>query len=117
MDSIYGQCRIASYDVYVDNVFKTTVYTPGTTISGLSPSTTYSFYIVAKDYAGNKSTNSTTVNGTTEATGGTGDTGGTGSGTSCSTEDFESIPTGGSTSDSSYAGRTWTNKKHCMDCN
>ena len=34
---------IASYDVYVDNVFKTTVYTPGTTISGLSPSTTYSF--------------------------------------------------------------------------
>ncbi len=101
---------IASYDVYVDNVFNTTVYTPGTTISGLSPSTTYSFYILAKDYAGNKSTNSTTVNGTTEATGGTGDTGGTGSGTSCGTEDFESIPTGGSTSDSSYAGRTWTNK-------
>lgn len=101
---------VSSYDVYVDQVYHSTVYTPGTTISGLSPSTTYNFYIVAKDYAGNKSTNSNTVAGTTEATGGTGDTGGTGSGTSCGTEDFETIPTGGSSPDSSYAGRTWTNK-------
>lgn len=100
---------VASYDVYVDNVYQTTVYTPGTTISGLAPSTTYNFYIVAKDYAGNKSANSNAVSGTTEAAGGTGDTGGTGAGTSCGVEDFGKTPTGGATPDSSYANRTWTN--------
>ena len=98
---------VASYDIYIDGVYHSTVYNPGATISGLSPSTTYNVYVVAKDYAGNKSANSNTVSATTDAAGGSGGTGG--AGTTCGTEDFGNTPTGGSTPDSSYASRTWTN--------
>lgn len=50
---------VTSYDVYVDNVFKTTVVSTTATVSGLTPSTNYSFMVKAKDAAGNISVAST----------------------------------------------------------
>ena len=97
---------VASYDIYIDGVYYSTVYNPGATISGLTPSTTYNVYVVAKDYAGNKSTNSNAVSATTDASGGTGGTGSTA--TTCGTEDFGNTSSN-SSPDSSYASRTWTN--------
>lgn len=90
---------VAGYDVYVNGVYHSTVSGTSCVISGLSPSTTYSFYLIAKDLSGNASPQSNTASGTTLA----GSGGGT-PGTSCGTEDFASIPTG-----SGYATRTWTN--------
>lgn len=90
---------VSGYEVYVNNVLKTTVYSNFATISGLNPATTYSFYVIAKDAAGNKSASSEIVEGTTTTTGGEG------GGTSCGTEDFESAPS----PSSSYAERSWTN--------
>jgi len=95
---------VSGYDVYVDAAYKTTVYNNSATITGLSPDTTYSFYVVARDAAGNKSGNSESVIGTTENSGSGGE------GTSCGTEDFENIPsTGSNPPASSYTDRTWTN--------
>ncbi len=90
---------VSGYEVYVNNVLKTTVYSNFATISGLNPATTYSFYIIAKDAAGNKSASSSILEGTTTTTGGDGD------GTSCGSENFENAPL----PSSSYAERTWTN--------
>lgn len=90
---------VSGYEVYVDNVLKTTLTTTSGTITGLSPSTTYSFSIKAKDGAGNVSGISNSVNGTTTANSGGGTT------TTCGTENFENIPA----SSSSYTTRTWTN--------
>ncbi|MGV0848314.1 endonuclease [Empedobacter falsenii] len=96
------------YDIYVDNTYNTTVYSNNGTVSGLNPSTTYSFYVVSKDAAGNKSDNSTAIQVTTKESN-TG--GGSGEGTSCGTEDFENIPSTGSTPPaSSYTDRTWSNR-------
>ncbi|MCE3076466.1 endonuclease [Chryseobacterium gwangjuense] len=89
---------VTSYNVYMNGSLKTTVSSTSTTISGLSASTTYSFYIVAKDAAGNSSSNSSTVSGTT--------TGTVTPPTNCVNETFETIPT---SSTSSYLTRTWTN--------
>jgi endonuclease I len=58
---------IASYDLYVDGVLKDNSTGITKTISGLAPLTTYSFYIIAKDFDGNKSIASNTINGTTTA--------------------------------------------------
>jgi len=60
---------VTSYDVYVDGVL--TASTSGTTITitSLSPTTTYAFYVVARDAAGNSSPISSSVNGTTLAGG------------------------------------------------
>lgn len=91
---------VSSYDIYVDNAFKTTVYSNSGTITGLNPSTTYNFYLKAKDSAGNQSANSETVQGTTQTSGGSGE------GTSCGTEDFENLPA----TNSSYADREWSNR-------
>ncbi|ASK30218.1 endonuclease I [Chryseobacterium sp. T16E-39] len=91
---------VSSYDIYMNGSLKTNVSSTSTTVSGLSASTTYSFYAVAKDAAGNTSSNSSTVSATTES-GGT-----TNPGTECVNETFETIPTGSS---SSYSTRTWTN--------
>ncbi|WP_281240121.1 endonuclease [Flavobacterium praedii] len=63
---------VASYDVYMNSVLKTTVATSTATISGLTASTAYSFYIKAKDAAGNTSASSNTVSATTNSSGGTG---------------------------------------------
>ena len=94
---------VSGYEVYVNGIYHSTAAAINTTVSGLSPATTYSFYILARDAAGNKSAVSTTVQGTTEAGSGTGN------GTTCGTEDFENIPsTGSNPPASSYDDRTWS---------
>lgn len=92
---------VTAYDIYVDGVLKTTVSGTATTatVSGLAANTTYSFYIIAKDAAGNVSPQSNTATGTTTNTPPPTNT------TTCGTENFENIPA----SASSYATRTWTN--------
>jgi chitodextrinase len=56
---------VTGYNVYMNGALKTTVTGLAATITGLTASTTYSFYVIAKDAAGNSSVASTTVNGTT----------------------------------------------------
>lgn len=90
---------VSSYDVYMNGSLKTNVSSTSTTITGLNPSTTYNFYIKAKDAAGNSSANSSTVSATTNA--GTTNPNPTG----CVNETFETIPTASS---SSYSTKTWT---------
>jgi endonuclease I/chitodextrinase len=89
---------VAGYDIYVNGVLYSTVSGTTATVSGLNPSATYTFYIIAKDAAGNPSAQSNTATGTTLA-------GQPGGGGSCGTEDFSTIPP----SASSYATQTWTN--------
>lgn len=88
---------VTAYNVYMNGSLQTTTSSTSTTISGLTPSTTYSFYVVAKDAAGNSSSNSSTVSGTTNA--------GSTTPTSCANETFETIPATSST----YSTRTWSN--------
>jgi chitodextrinase len=59
---------VSGYDVYQNGVLKTTVSATSLAVNGLSVSTAYSFYVKAKDAAGNLSANSNTVNVTTTAT-------------------------------------------------
>lgn len=87
---------VTGYDIYKDGTFYATVTGTTATVSGLNPSTTYNFYVVAKDAAGNASTASNTAPGTTLAGGQPGG--------SCGTEDFSTIPA----ASSSYATQTWT---------
>lgn len=87
---------VASYDIYVNGVYHSTVTGTTAVVSGLQPSTTYSFYVLAKDLAGNVSPGSNTASETTLQGSTTG---------SCGTENFENIPA----SSSSYSTRTWTN--------
>lgn len=89
---------VSSYTVYMNGLLKTTVSSTSATISGLNPSTSYNFYVVAKDTAGNSSSNSSTVSGTTNA-------GTTTPSANCVNESFENIPA----SNASYSTRTWTN--------
>lgn len=89
---------VTSYDVYMNGSLKSNVTSTSTTITGLNPSTTYSFYVKAKDAAGNASANSSTVSGTTNAS--------TAPPVNCVNETFETIPTA---SASSYTTKTWTN--------
>ena len=88
---------VTGYDVYANGTLKTTVTGTSTTVQSLTPSTTYNFYVIAKDAAGNVSPQSNTATETTLA--------GTGGGGTCGTEDFSNIPA----SSSSYSTRTWTN--------
>ncbi|MGG5209800.1 endonuclease [Chryseobacterium sp. MIQD13] len=88
---------VVGYDVYVNGVLKTTVSGTTVTVQGLSPSTTYTFYVIAKDASGNASPQSNSAVGTTLA--------GQPGNASCGTETFETIPA----SSSSYSTRTWTN--------
>ncbi|WP_343659345.1 endonuclease [Chryseobacterium sp.] len=88
---------VTAYNVYMNGNLQTTVNSTSTTISGLAPSTTYSFYVVAKDAAGNSSSNSSTVSGTTNA--------GSTTPTSCANESFETIPAASAT----YSTRSWSN--------
>jgi endonuclease I/chitodextrinase len=89
---------VTSYDVYMNGSLKSNVTSTSTTITGLNPSTSYSFYVKAKDAAGNASVNSSTVSGTTNAL--------TVPPANCVNETFETIPTA---SASSYTTKTWTN--------
>ena len=77
---------IARYDIYQNGILKTNTTSNSLTVSGLSPLTSYSFYIVAVDTAGNLSTPSNITNVTTL---GTADT----SAPSVSTLSFSSITT------------------------
>ncbi len=79
---------VATYDIYLDGTLKTSSSSNSITVTGLNPSTTYSFYVKAKDAAGNTSSQSNTTTGTTTENTGGGDGGST---TSCGTEDFEGI--------------------------
>lgn len=92
---------VSGYDIYVDNVFKMNVSTTAGTVSGLNSATTYSFYVVARDAAGNKSNNSDTVQATTTGHGNPGEPE-----TTCGTEDFENMPA----TNSSYLDRDWLSK-------
>ena len=58
---------VSGYNVYLNNALKTTVTSTTTTISGLTASTAFSFFVKAKDAAGNISGASNTVNVTTAA--------------------------------------------------
>ncbi|GGF01948.1 Por secretion system C-terminal sorting domain-containing protein [Chishuiella changwenlii] len=98
---------IGAYDVYVNNVYNTTSYSNSATVNGLNPATTYSFYVVAKDFSGNESDNSLAIEATTKD--GSNPNPGNpdpGQGTSCGTEDFENMPN----ANSSYTQREWTNR-------
>jgi len=61
---------ITSYDIYKDGVFVMSVPGLTATVTGLTASTSYAFYVIAKDAAGNSSPASNTVNGVTAAGGG-----------------------------------------------
>ena len=56
---------VTGYDVYQNGVFKANVSTTTYAVTGLTAATTYSFYVIAKDTAGNVSPSSNTVNVTT----------------------------------------------------
>ncbi len=85
---------VTGYDIYMNATFKASVTGITAIVNGLNPSTTYSFYVVAKDAAGNLSPQSNSVNGTTSALS-----------SSCTSENFEGIPA----NNSSYTPpRTWT---------
>ena len=56
---------VTAYDVYSGSTVVNTVYSTNCTISGLIPNTTYSFYVNAKDAAGNISNPSNVLNVTT----------------------------------------------------
>ncbi|MBP6576702.1 MAG: endonuclease [Chryseobacterium sp.] len=91
---------VTSYDLYADNVYKNSVSATSGTVSGLSPATTYSFHVIARDAAGNRSANSNVVEGKTS------DGPANPAEGSCGTEDFENIPA----TNSSYQDREWINK-------
>jgi chitodextrinase len=56
---------LAGYNIYQNGTLKTTTTATSLAVSGLSASTAYSFYVVAKDISGNISVASNTVNATT----------------------------------------------------
>jgi endonuclease I/chitodextrinase len=87
---------ITSYDVYVDGVLNSSVTETTATITGLTASTTYTFYVIAKDADENSSEASDSVEGTTTSS--------STDSTSCATESFTDMPT----SASSYTERIWT---------
>jgi len=58
---------VTSYDVFMNGVYYGYVTGTTMTVTGLSPNTTYSFYVKAKDLFGNVSPNSNTVSATTQA--------------------------------------------------
>lgn len=92
---------VTNYDIYINGVkYASSGGATFVTLTGLTPSTTYSIYVLAKDCQGNLSTASNTVTPTTSAS-----SGGSCTGTS-TVENFEAIPT---TTPSSYLTRTWTN--------
>ena len=93
---------VATYDIYLDGTLKTSSSSNSITVTGLNPSTTYSFYVKAKDAAGNTSSQSNTTTGTTTENTGGNDGGST---TSCGTEDFEEA----SGAVNTYKTVTWNN--------
>ncbi len=93
---------VSGYEIYVNGNYTTTATSTTTVVNGLTPSTTYSFYVKAKDAAGNTSSQSNTTTGTTTENTGGNDGGST---TSCGTEDFEGV----SGAVNTYKTVTWNN--------
>ena len=62
---------VVGYDVYLNNVLKTNTTSIAVTISNLSAATSYSFFVKAKDAAGNTSNSSAVINATTSSVGAT----------------------------------------------
>lgn len=89
---------VALYDVYANGLLKTSVTGTTATVSGLTPATTYSFYVIAKDGSGNSSPQSNVATETTLSV--------PVGGGSCGTEDFSTQP---ATSNPVYNTQTWTN--------
>ncbi|KOX24796.1 fibronectin [Saccharothrix sp. NRRL B-16348] len=58
---------VTGYDVYVGNTLATTVEGTTATVDGLAPDTEYSFTVVARDAAGNRSSASAAVTARTKA--------------------------------------------------
>ena len=58
---------VTGYDIYQDGGFIANVAGTTYNVTGLNPSTSYAFYVIARDAAGNSSLQSNTVNVTTEA--------------------------------------------------
>ncbi len=52
---------VTAYDVYMNGLLRTTVTTTTALITGLNSNSNYSFYVKAKDLAGNVSSNSNTI--------------------------------------------------------
>ncbi|MDV7698925.1 endonuclease [Chryseobacterium soli] len=90
---------VAAYDIYANGTLKATVTGTSTVVTGLSSSTTYNFYIIAKDAFGNASPQSNIATEVTLA-------GQSGGNTSCGTENFSNIPT---STNPAYDTRIWTN--------
>lgn len=63
---------VTGYDVYRNGTYVTSVTGTTATVSGLSPNTTYTFTVKAKDAAGNYSPASNSLNVTTDPAGSTG---------------------------------------------
>lgn len=99
---------VASYDVYMNNQFKQNTTTNSANITGLTPETAYSFYVKAKDAAGNISGNSNTIDLTTTKSSGNGDGDGGNTGATCGTETFDNIPVPSQPPASSYSLREWS---------
>lgn len=59
---------VKSYAVYKNSVYVGTSYTTSYTVSGLTPSTSYQFYVIAKDNQGNSSLKSNILTVSTLAT-------------------------------------------------
>jgi endonuclease I len=87
---------VTSYDIYVDGVYNSNSTTTSTTVTNLTPETTYTFTVLAKDAANNTSAQSASVDGTTTQAGS--------SGSECGSETFENI---GAIS-SAYITVNWT---------
>lgn len=92
---------VTGYDVFVNNVFQMSVSSNSATVTGLTSNTQYSFYVVAKDAAGNKSGDSVAILVTTTGAGNPGEGAAT-----CGIENFETI----ADINSSYAAREWSNQ-------
>ncbi len=89
---------VTGYDIYVNGAVNKTVSTLSGTVTDLMPETTYTFFVKAKDAAGNSSAPSNTVSATTLQ-------GQQPPAGQCGTETFDNIPTD---QPSSYSTRTWT---------
>lgn len=90
---------VVAYDIYANGILKTSVTGTTATVSGLTPATLYSFYVIAKDGSGNVSPQSNTATETTLSVPANG-------GGSCGSEDFSTIPP---VNNPIYNTYTWTN--------
>ncbi len=66
-DASTDNIGVTAYDVFQDGTLVSTVATASADITGLTPSTSYDFTVVAKDAAGNESAASAALSVTTEA--------------------------------------------------